>query len=398
MSPEEKLAQILKKRQAEAPVETSAADTSQFPLIMKAKEFRQSIIVRPSEIIKGVLTQGARMVLAGPSKSRKSWVLLDLCYSVASGNDWMGIATTASRTLYTNFELRNHTIHDRINRISTARRIENDDLLDIWDLRGHACDIEMMVHEILRIIKDRPKYGLICLDPTYKLLGNRDENAAGEMTEFCSHLEWLAQESGAAVVAAAHFPKGVMGARISQDRIAGSGAFARDADAILTMTPHDKSTEQNPMFTIESTLREFAPIDPFVVRWEYPLMQKELGVDPKQITGKPGIDQKYPDDELLKFVPPVDAEEGITKLEWRKKASDETGISKSSFYQRVDTLLRVGAVVQDPATDRIKRGVPVKPSVLDTVKKLNAAKAAIGGAPVRTNGAGLVPPHRSTKR
>lgn len=382
MSPEEKLAAILKKRQEEAPV--SAADTSQFPAIMKAKEFRESKIVRPPEIIKGVLTQGTRMILAGPSKSRKSWVLLDLCYSVASGKPWMNIPATASRTLYVNFELREHTIHDRINRISAARGIENDVLLDLWDLRGHACDIEMMVHEILRIIKERPKYGLICLDPTYKLLGARDENAAGEMTEFCSHLEWLAQESGAAVVAAAHFPKGIMGGRVSQDRIAGSGAFARDADAILTMTPHDKSTEHNPMFTVESTLREFAPLDPFVIRWEHPLMHVTIGEDPKQINGKPGVEQKYSNDELLKFVPGSDAEEGITKLEWRKKAADETGISKSTFHDRVRELIRFGAVVEDEITGKIKRGVAIKPHLLHAIKKANA-KASVGGMPVNGN-------------
>jgi RecA-family ATPase len=94
--------------------------------------------------------------------------------------------------------------------------LDNDELLDIWDLRGPACDIESMVHYILHFIEGREPYGLIVLDPTYKLLGDRDENAGGEMTKLCSHLELLAQESGAAVVAATHFPKGAMGARISR--------------------------------------------------------------------------------------------------------------------------------------------------------------------------------------
>jgi RecA-family ATPase len=122
-----------------------------------------------------------------------------------------------------NFELRNHTIHDRINTISDARGITNDELLDLWDLRGFAKSIEEMVVEINERIQTRDPYSTIILDPTYKLLGTRDENAGGEMTEFCSNLEWLAQASGASVVAAAHFPKGAMGgtpdaqARASQE-------------------------------------------------------------------------------------------------------------------------------------------------------------------------------------
>lgn len=175
-----------------------------------------------------------------------------------------------------------------------------------------------------------------------------------------------------------------MGGRVSQDRIAGSGAFARDADAILTMTPHDKSTEHNPMFTVESTLREFAPLDPFVIRWEHPLMHVTIGEDPKQINGKPGVEQKYSNDELLKFVPGSDAEEGITKLEWRKKAADETGISKSTFHDRVRELIRFGAVVEDEITGKIKRGVAIKPHLLHAIKKANA-KASVGGMPVNGN-------------
>jgi hypothetical protein len=368
-----------------APIESNGGATSPaLPPILGAKEFRQSIITRPPEIIKGVLTQGARMVLAGPSKSRKSWVLLDLSYSVVSGKPWLSIPTTPARTLYVNFELRNHTIHDRVNRISQSRGISNDELLDLWDLRGHACDIEAMVYEILYAIEKRDPYGLIVLDPTYKLLGNRDENSAGEMTEFCSHLEWLAQDTGAAVVAAAHFPKGAMGGRISQDRIAGSGAFARDADAILTMTPHEDSTEDNPCFTIETTLREFKPIEPFVIRWDYPLMTRHAA-DPKKVSGKPGPKSTYEDDILLKFVPASDADTGISKSAWRKLAAEETGISKTSFYGRVGELLKCGAVVQDENTGLIKRAVAVRPSAHAALSKLKAqsiiGRQAVNGQP-----------------
>lgn len=39
----------------------------------------------PPQIIEGVLHQGCKMILGGTSKSNKSWCLLDLAVTVASG-------------------------------------------------------------------------------------------------------------------------------------------------------------------------------------------------------------------------------------------------------------------------------------------------------------------------
>jgi hypothetical protein len=379
MTQEEARARIAAlEAKAPPPQSLSPSAYAKMPEILKASEFRKSIIVRPPEIIKGVLTQGARMVLAGPSKSRKSWVLLDLAYSVAAGKLWLGLETTPARVLYTNFELRNHTIHSRINQICKTRKIENDELLDLWDLRGWAKSIDEMVIEIKEVVKGRDPYGMIILDPTYKLLGARDENSAGEMTEFCGHLEWLAQETGAAIVAAAHFPKGSMAVRVSQDRIAGSGAFARDADAILTMNPHAESTDACPVYSIESTLREFAPIEPFVVRWNYPVMEVDPLADPADIAGKAGRKQDFKDEEFLKYL----TADGITKSAWRKEMDEDYGITKSTFYRRVAELEEACLVREDPDTGLMVKGVdPASESVKSALSRIKA-KRTIGGKPV----------------
>ena len=44
-------------------------------------------------LIKGCLYQGGKMMIAAPSKARKSWMLMDLCGAVANGADWMGLET-----------------------------------------------------------------------------------------------------------------------------------------------------------------------------------------------------------------------------------------------------------------------------------------------------------------
>ena len=60
------------------------------PEIVSFRDFAASPPEVPPEIIGGILHQGCKMVLGGTSKSNKSWCLLDLAISVASGQEWWG--------------------------------------------------------------------------------------------------------------------------------------------------------------------------------------------------------------------------------------------------------------------------------------------------------------------
>ena len=121
---------------------------------------------------------------------------------------------------------------------------------------------------------------MIVLDPIYKLLGARDENKAGDIASLLNEIELLAVKTGAAVAFGAHFSKGNQSQKESIDRIGGSGVFARDPDTILTFTRHDETD----CFTVDATLRNHPPIDPFVVRWEFPLMCVDSTFDPANLT------------------------------------------------------------------------------------------------------------------
>ena len=59
--------------------------------------------------------------------------------------------------------------------------------------------------------------------------------------------------------------------------------FARDPDSILNFTRH----EQPDCFTVETTLRNHPPTEPFVVRWEFPLFIVDSTLDPAKLK-KPG--------------------------------------------------------------------------------------------------------------
>jgi hypothetical protein len=232
------------------------------------------------ELIQGTLHQGCKMVVGGTSKSNKSWCLFDMAMSVASGAPWWGRETSRSQVLYANFELPDWAVKQRIEAISAARPELTGvaDNLFLWNLRGRAANFSSLRPELERML-EREEFGLIMIDPVYKLLGDRDENANSDIADLMNEFERLACQTDAAVVLAHHFAKGNSATKEAIDRISGAGAWGRDPDSIMVMTPH----EEEDCFTVTSILRNHPPMEEFVVRWQYPLLARADELDPGEL-------------------------------------------------------------------------------------------------------------------
>ncbi len=234
----------------------------------------------PPQIIEGVLHQGCKMILGGTSKSNKSWCLLDLAVSVASGEKWWGRRCTKTQVVYINFELHVWAIAQRLNALCGARPECKGlaETLHVWNLRGHNADLTLLRPKLEERLA-RHQFGLIILDPAYKVLGDRDENANGEIAGLMNELEALAKSSGAAVIVAHHFAKGDSASKEAMDRMSGAGAWARDPDSILVLTPH----EEPGCFTVTSILRNLPQLPEFVVEWDYPVMRLATDLNPEAL-------------------------------------------------------------------------------------------------------------------
>jgi RecA-family ATPase len=248
------------------------------PKIIGGAEFMAVAKPEPPQLITGVLHQGAKMILGGASKSRKSWTLIDMMLAVSAGATWWGFPTQRGRVLYINFELPDFAFQHRLMAIARHKGIADFTGIDLWNLRGFATDFSVLIPKILTRVKDE-RYALIVLDPVYKGLGKRDENKAGDIASLCNEIEQLAVQSGAAVVFGAHYSKGNQAGKEAIDRIGGSGVFARDPDVILTMTPHE---EEN-AYVIDLTLRALPQITPFVVRWTSCIFQRDPRADASRV-------------------------------------------------------------------------------------------------------------------
>ena len=236
----------------------------------------------PPQLIEGILFRGAKMIIAGPSKSRKTWNLTDLAISVSLGRPWCGFTTRASAVLYVNLEIARFSYRKRIRFVCAGRGFTPSDLarFHVWNRRGKDNEISQLSARLRRQAA-RVGADLIIIDPIYKTYGDREENSNTEMAQVLNELEKLAQDTSAAVLIAAHFPKGNLTGRDAIDRVAGASVFGRDPDALLIMTPH----EQPDAFTGSPILRDLPPQPEFVIQWTTQHFER-IAADPKAVQGR----------------------------------------------------------------------------------------------------------------
>ena len=310
------------------------------PEIEFLREFVANVPEPPPQVIEGVLHQGCKMILGGTSKSNKSWCLLDLAISVASGQPWWGRQCAKSPVVYINFELHRWSIAQRLNALAGARPECKGlgESLALWNLRGRSADLTLLRPKLEEQLA-RHQFGLIILDPAYKLLGDRDENANGEIASLMNEFEALAQASGAAVVVAHHFAKGDSSAKNAIDRMSGAGAWARDPDSILVVTPH----EEPDCFTVSTVLRNLPQLPEFVVEWDYPLMRVAKDLNPGALR-RPQSKNKICSDR--EFVETVLGGETKNFTRVIKDAGTQLKMSRRTAMAYLNRLCQVGLVAQ----------------------------------------------------
>lgn len=220
------------------------------------------------ELIEGILRQGHKMLLVGPSKSGKSFSLIELCIAIAEGTKWMGRQCKQGDVLYVNFELDRASCLHRFKDVYQTLGLtpNNANRIFIWNLRGKTPALDQLVPKLIRRA-EKKKYIAVVVDPIYKVITG-DENSASEMAKFCNQFDKIADALGASVIYAHHHSKGAQGGKKSMDRASGSGVFARDPDALLDMIELDMNKEVKEHFINEARVEAMhAVLDKCVPKW-----------------------------------------------------------------------------------------------------------------------------------
>jgi hypothetical protein len=327
-------------------IATLSSSNGKFPQMIDVADFCASADIKlPALVIHYLLHQASKMLLGGNSKGRKTWALMDLALSVANGADWWGFHTRKGCVCYVNLELQPAFFQQRLQKIIETKfagaAVERGSFF-VWHLRGYAKPMQQLISDLL-IFLQQHRFTLIIIDPIYKTLPatHGAENDSAIITQLLNDVEAIAVETGAAVLFSSHFSKGDQSEKESIDRVSGSGAWARDPDSVLTMTAH----EDLDCFTVEATLRNLAPIKPFVVKWDYPLFTRQDEANPdklKRAKGK-GRPVEHEPAEILSQMKDRAWKTGALQ----KHCAKEEGIPYGSFYRLWKTLRDESKVVEN---------------------------------------------------
>jgi RecA-family ATPase len=253
--------------------------SDELPEMESLSQYRDNAPALPEELIEGVLRRGHKMLISGSSKAGKSFLLMELCIAIAEGIQWLGFKCRKGKVLYVNLEIDPASAINRFLKIYDALGIQKRgmDNIVVWNLRGHAVPLDMLVPKLLRRVRDQ-SFDAIVIDPIYKVITG-DENNASEMGAFCNQFDRICSATGCATIYCHHHSKGAQGMKKAMDRASGSGVFSRDPDAQLDMIQLELSeTVKNTVrdgnataWRLESSLREFPNIRPVNFWFEYPV-------------------------------------------------------------------------------------------------------------------------------
>lgn len=240
------------------------------------------------ELISGILRKGHKMMLCGPSKSGKSFALINLGLCLSLGKKWLNHQCVKSNVYYFNFEIDNNSFINRC--LDVVHSIDETqttipDNFKIINCRGANKNVE----DLAQALPSMPyidKMDVIIFDPIYKIQ-NGDENAAKDITCFTNFLDKIATKCNASIIYVHHHAKGKADQKEVIDRSSGSGVYGRDVDALIDFCGIDfvikdgdprqkekldwmKENDYPDFYECSFVLREFKSPKPYHIYFKYP--------------------------------------------------------------------------------------------------------------------------------
>jgi hypothetical protein len=319
------------------------------PPLINGTEIQSRKLPLPEEVIAGLLSQGEKGELAGGSKSFKTWALIHQALAIASGCGWWGFPTPVSNVIFLNLEIPPPFFEARVRAVAETLCLDIPENFYVWHLRRCKLGDPERWRSFLDELKERTQAiprPYLTSDPIYKLLGGRNENAAGDVQLLLEQLDDMVECVEGSNFFGHHFSKGNQAGKDAVDRASGSGVFARDPDSILTMTKHEKEGA----FTIDAIIRNHPPIDQFVVEWKYPVFERNQILDPEELKEPKAKKNKKYDPHMLVFW--LGANE-LSTAEWAQTVCQETGMSRTTFFELKAQAELNGLIQRNPHNPKL---------------------------------------------
>lgn len=171
----------------------------------------QALVQVTEPLIEGVLDQGTMSVLYGASNSGKTFVALDMAYSVATGRSWNGKEAMGGLVVYIAAE-GGPGIRKRLRALRQERR---------HDGRVHLvvipCPVDLLrgkgdISQLLEIVTDaEARHGvgaaMVVVDTASRALSGGDENSSVDMGTLVKNLDLIRQRTRAHLMVVHHSGK-----------------------------------------------------------------------------------------------------------------------------------------------------------------------------------------------
>ena len=225
--------------------------------------------VRPVQfVVDGLLPRGLSIV-AGKRKEGKSWLMLDLCFSVAAGEKFLDFDTEQGTVLYLDLEDPETRLLQRAREIRDVIPSQFHEATRAGKLgAGLAEQIEDFVH-------DHPDTNLVVIDTLQKIRKPKGDTYAGDY-QVVSSLKNLADKLNIAIVCIHHTRK--MKAKDTFDSVLGSTGLTAAADGIYVL---ERKAEGKPFGKLSFISRDIPDGDISVrfdhdtCRW-YPITPSDM--------------------------------------------------------------------------------------------------------------------------
>ena len=182
--------------------------------------------VKPARfVVNGLLPRGLNIV-AGKRKEGKSWLMLDLCFSVAEGEKFLDHPTEQGTVLYLDLEDPESRLIQRAREIRDVIPSKFHEATKAGRLGGG------LTEQIEDFVKEHPDTNLVVIDTLQKIRKPKGDTYAGDYAVI-SALKNLADRLDIAIVCIHHTRK--MKAKDTFDSVLGSTGLTAAADGIYVL-------------------------------------------------------------------------------------------------------------------------------------------------------------------
>lgn len=233
----------------------------------------QDTIPETSWLVKDLISTGGCGIVVGPPKGLKTWLLIDLLVSIATGTQFLGKfeVINKGKVLFFCAEQNEESIKKRVLSVAITRGLTESDLSNFLIIAENNMDLSDRgdFSKLIATI-DEHQPVLVALDPLRRVM-SIDENSSKQVGEILSKIRNVQRELNVSFVLAHHTGKKSQSETILGGQFRGSSDFHSFGDFNFYMQP-TKADQKIIKISFES--RDFAPADSV----HFSLVEKNDGI------------------------------------------------------------------------------------------------------------------------